>query len=236
MHALDKQHEQPAYCDPHGDPEHDGDGDLPNDVQRKAPAARHRRERGEQHDDEHVVRRSARHDHIGDALVRAVARLLQLEHARHDDGGRHRRHHAPQNGRVDDLHIEQQRAQKYIGTDLYRRGNEAEQDRRNAVLFQVLQIEVEPRPRQDDDKRDLPQVRRDGQNGRRDETEHIRPQHDARYQHPQKRRQPELGADRAEQQRTQTDERQRSQKIHISLLCGTSKKADAPRKTQKSSA
>ena len=148
-----------------------------------AASLSHARKGGKQHNDEDVIAGGACHNQLGDALVRAVPALHQLNHA----GDHHRRGHGCQHGSHHGSlcpgDAQHQRGQQHKSQNFAAGGHPGHKHGGTAHFFQVGQVQGKPRFQQDDNQRHLAQVGGDGQNGGVQQVQHIGPQNDACHQH-----------------------------------------------------
>ena len=124
----------------------------------KAASLSHAGKGGKEDDDEHIVHRGPGENHLGDALVCAIALLHQPEHPGNDDRGGHRPHHCAHNGGVQHVHPQQPGSQQHHAQHLKGSGHEAQQHGGPPGPAQILQLQGQARPGEDDHQGELPQV------------------------------------------------------------------------------
>ena len=115
-------------------------------------------EGGEEDDDEDVVHRRPGQDELGDAVVGAVALLHEPEHPGHHHGGGDGGHHGPHDGGVQQGDAQEGRGQQKHPRHLEAGGDETHEDGGPANPFEVVHLEGEAGPGEDDDEGQLPQV------------------------------------------------------------------------------
>ena len=143
-------------------------------------------------------------------MLGAVPRLHEVHHPGHHHRRGHRTQHGPHDGGLHDRDPQQPGGQEHIAQNLKAGGDKGHHHRRPAHLFQVGQVEGQPRFEQDDDEGHLPQVRGDGQNGRVQPVQHVGAHHNAGDEHPDDAGQLELLDDGGHSQTHQKNQRQGS--------------------------
>ena len=115
----------------------------------------------------------------------------QPEHLRNNHSRGNRGHDCAQNGGFQHRDAKQaRRGQDHTG-HFEAGGHEAHQCRRTADFFQILKIQRQPRPGQYDNEGKLAQIGGNTEQRAIQQVPYIRPQNDAREEHPQKARQPQ---------------------------------------------
>ena len=89
-----------AAEEPRRNAQQNRDGDAGQIRKGQTLTSRQTGERGKQDDDEHIVHRSPRHDHLGDATCTAPAVLYEPEHFGDDHRGGDGGHHTAQKSRL----------------------------------------------------------------------------------------------------------------------------------------
>ena len=195
QHKADEQAEGRPQHNGHRHPGQSGGGE--------GASLGHAGEGGKEDDNEHVVHRGPRQHHLGDALGGAVALLHQLEHPGHDNGGGHRPHHRPHDGGVQGAHPQQPGSQHHHAQNLKGGGQEAHEDGGPSRPAQILHIQTQARPGEDNDQGQLPQVGGNPQQGGGEHIEDAGPQQNARQQHTHQGGQPQPGGQSAQGQAQQ---------------------------------
>lgn len=109
--------------------------------------------------------------------------LHELHHARDDHRRRHRAQHGAHHRRFDAGDAQNSRCKQEKGQNFAAGRHAGHHHRRAAHLFQVGKVERQARLDKDDDQCHLPQVGRDGQDGRVQPVQYIWPQQNACEQH-----------------------------------------------------
>ena len=198
QHKADEQAEGGSQHDGHRHPCQGGGGE--------GAVLGHAGEGGEEDDDEHVVHRGASQHHLGDALGGAVALLHQFQHPGYDNGGGHRTHHCPHDGGVQGAHPQQPGGQDHHAQHLKGGGQEAHEDGGPSRPAQIVHIQTQARPGEDDDQSQLPQIGGDIQQAGGEHIEHTGAQQDACQQHAHQGGQPQFGSQGAQHQAQQQHE------------------------------
>ena len=170
----------------------------------------------EEDDDEDIIHRCPCHDHLGDAFLPAIALFHGFQHPGHDDSRGNRCDDGAQDGRIQEADPQQGRSQKDHPQNLQGGREEAHEDGRAAHFLQVLQVQVQPRPGEDDDQGDLPELGREGQELRIQKGKAIGSQEDACKEHPKKLGQAQLFQD-LPQGHAQEEDQSKRQKHEVLL-------------------
>ena len=131
-------------------------------------------------------------------MVGAVALLHELEHPGDHYSGGDGGHHGAHDGGVQQGDVQEGGGQQEHACHLKAGGDEAHEDGGTAHPFEVVHLEGEAGPGEDDDEGQLPQVGGDAQDGAVQQIEDVGTQQDAGEQHSQEAGQPEPAEDPAQ--------------------------------------
>ena len=163
--------------------EHNGNWDV-HEIHHVGTAALCHADKGrEQHDHINIVTGRARQYHLRNALPCSPLFFHQLYHSRHNHRRRYRAEHGTHDGRFYPVDAQNVRREQKKRQNLTACRHARHHDRRTSHPLEVGQIERQTGLDQDDDKRHLPQLGRDGQNGIVQPVQHIRAYQNARKQH-----------------------------------------------------
>ena len=139
----------------------------------------------EQHDDIHVIHRCTRQNHLRDALLCAVSLVHQAQHTRYNNCRRDCCDNRANNRSLEHAHAQQARCEDNRTNDLKGRRHETQQHSRTANLAQIANVQTQTGASQDNNKRNLAQVSRDGQQAIVEQSQRVRAEGNADEQHTQ---------------------------------------------------